>query len=301
MTDQENFDVVIVGGSYAGLSAAMALGRAMRNVLIIDSGKPCNIQTPHAHNFVTHDGETPYAITLAAKNQVLAYPTIEFLHDTAISVTGINNHFEITTETNKIFSAKKILFATGIKDCMPDIPGFSEAWGISVIHCPYCHGYEFRGQNTGILANGEMVFEFCKLINHWTKKLTIFTNGPATFNQEIHNKLTDLNITIVENEVKRIEHDEGNIKNLIFADQSSCELDALYARIPFEQHSKIPEIMGCTITEAGYIQIDEFQKTSVPGIFAAGDNTTMFRALTMALSAGSKAGAIINHELISES
>ena len=169
MTDNKNFDVIIIGGSYAGLSSAMALGRSLRNVLIIDNGKPCNIQTPHSHNFLTQDGKTPKDISASAKKEVEKYETIKFYKGIAISGVKIENGFEITTATNDKFTAKKLIFATGIKDTMPNIKGFSECWGISIIHCPYCHGYEHRYQNTGIIANGQKAFHLASMVNNLTK------------------------------------------------------------------------------------------------------------------------------------
>ncbi|MEL6971969.1 MAG: NAD(P)/FAD-dependent oxidoreductase, partial [Bacteroidota bacterium] len=161
MKSNNGFDVIIVGGSYSGLSAAMALGRSLRNILIIDSGLPCNRQTPHSHNFITQDGEQPAAIAEKAKAQVLNYDTIRFLHGKAISGKKTENGFTITTQKEETFTAKKLVFATGVKDIMPDIGGFSACWGISVIHCPYCHGYEVKNEKTGILANGDNELQKC--------------------------------------------------------------------------------------------------------------------------------------------
>ncbi|WAC14525.1 NAD(P)/FAD-dependent oxidoreductase [Dyadobacter pollutisoli] len=300
MTEYKNFDVVIIGGSYAGLSAAMTLGRAMQNVLIIDSGKPCNRQTPHAHNLITHDGRSPGEISAEARKQVMAYPTVIWLDDLATSVTGTDNHFIVTTAQERQFAAKKLLFATGVKDLMPPIPGLAESWGISVVHCPYCHGYEYRGQETGILINGDMALDFGKFIRNWTNHLTIFTNGPATFDSAVRGKILSLDISINEKKLREIQHDNGYLKAIVFEDQSQQELTALYARPPFEQHCPIPQNLGCNISEQGYIQVDEAQKTNVAGIYAAGDNTSMFRGLSMAMAAGTMAGARMNHELINE-
>src|SRR5690606_24367400 len=149
MTDIKDFEVIIIGGSYAGLSAAMALGRALRHVLIIDGGQPCNKQTPHSHNFITQDGKTPKEISSLAKQQVEEYETIKFYKGLAANATKTDKGFKITTDTNDTFTAKKLIFATGLKDIMPGIIGFAECWGISVNHCPYCHGYEYRNKNTG--------------------------------------------------------------------------------------------------------------------------------------------------------
>src|SRR5687767_8830866 len=160
MTDKKNFDVIIIGGSYAGLSAAMALGRALRNVLIIDSGKPCNRQTPHSHNFITQDGNSPKQIASVAKEQVAKYNTVEFLDGLATTATKTEKGFEVSTQSGQQFFTKKIILATGLKDNMPAIPGFAECWGITVIHCPYCHGYEVRNVKTGVLGNGDFGVEY---------------------------------------------------------------------------------------------------------------------------------------------
>src|SRR5690606_15758541 len=135
--------------------AAMALGRSLRNVLIIDSGLPCNRQTPHSHNFITQDGETPAAIVAKAREQVSAYKTVRFVDGLASSARKTNDGFVVTTQAGEEYESRKLLLATGIKDMMPPIKGFAECWGITVVHCPYCHGYELRGGRTAILAKGD--------------------------------------------------------------------------------------------------------------------------------------------------
>jgi thioredoxin reductase len=299
MKTNSKYDVIIIGGSYAGLSAAMALGRAMRHVLIIDNGKPCNRQTPHSHNFLTQDGNTPASIAKIGRAQVLQYPTIEFTEGEVTRVEGENGQFVVYNSEGKAIAARKILFTTGIKDIMPEIKGFADCWGISVIHCPYCHGYEYRHEQTGILANGDQAFEFARLINNWTKKLTVFTNGTSTINESQREQLLQLNISVIETAVQEIRHTDGFLQELLFGDGSSSKMTALYAKIPFEQHSDIPAKLGCQMTDTGYIQTDDFQKTSIPGIYAAGDNSTMVRSISVTVGTGTKAGAFINHGLIS--
>ncbi|GAB3937701.1 NAD(P)/FAD-dependent oxidoreductase [Mucilaginibacter myungsuensis] len=294
----EQYDVIIIGGSYAGLSAAMALGRSLQKVLIIDGGQPCNRQTPASHNFITHDGETPAAIAQKAKEEVLAYPTVQWLDGFVQQVSGSNLNFMVTTDI-ETFSAKKILFATGVKDLMPDIAGFAECWGISAIHCPYCHGYEYRDAPTGILINGDMSFDFGKFIQHWTKSLTIFTNGPHGMTGEIYQQITARGIKVIETELTKISHQDGYINAVHLANGDKIKLEALYARLPFDG-SKLPQQIGCTITDDGYLAVDEFKATNIPGVFAAGDNTTRMRSVAYAVGAGSVAGAMINHQLIQE-
>lgn len=300
MTDNKNFDVIIVGGSYAGLSAAMALGRALRNVLIIDSGLPCNRQTPHSHNFITQDGEKPSVIAEKAKKEVLKYDTVRFLTDLAVSGTKTDKGFEISTQSGKLFSAKKLVFATGVKDEMLKIEGFSGCWGITVIHCPYCHGYEVRGQKTGILANGFVAFHLARLIRNWTKDLTVFTNGKSELTQEQTDEIKRHNISIIEKEIRSLKHKNGVVEEIIFSDNSTFELTAIYSRPPFEQHCKIPELLGCELTEQGFIKVDGFQKTTVDNIFACGDSTSPIRAVSYAVATGTNTGASLNNAMTEE-
>ncbi len=300
MTGSKNFEVIIIGGSYAGLSAAMALGRSLRNVLIIDSGKPCNRQTPHSHNFLTQDGIKPNLISEKAKEQVLKYETVKFLNDFAISGKKTEGGFTIATKAGETFLTKKLIFATGIKDIMPNIKGFSACWGISVIHCPYCHGYEYSNDKTGVFTNGDIAFEMGKLIHNWTKDLTIFTNGKSTLKEEQASKLKKQNIKIIEKEINYFDHKNGQIERIIFEDGTSESIKALYARPEFEQHCEIPKELGCELTELNYLTTDPFQKTTVPGIFACGDSTTMIRSVSYAVAAGGVAGTMANRELIEE-
>lgn len=294
MTDNKNFDVIIIGGSYAGLSSAMALGRSLRSVLIIDSGLPCNRQTPHSHNFLTQDGKTPKEISTLAKGQVEKYETVRFHKGLATSGIKSGNGFEITTDTQDKFTSKKLIFATGLKDLMPDIKGFAACWGISIIHCPYCHGFEYRNQNTGIIANGEKAFHLASLVNNLTKKVTILTNGKADFNLEQIEKLNRHDIKIIETDISEIEHENGQLRHVIFDDGSKLNFNAVYAAIPFAQHSDIPLSLGCEITEQGYIKVDSLQKTTVEAIFACGDNSGMMRSIANAVYSGNLTGAMVN-------
>ena len=300
MTNTNYFEVIIIGGSYSGLSAALSLGRSLRKVLIIDSGKPCNEQTPHSHNFLTNDGETPRSIAVKAKEEVSKYETVHFHSGLAVRGEKTDSGFEITTESGEVFTAKKLVFATGVRDIMPEIEGISECWGISVIHCPYCHGYEVRGEKTGLLANGEMAYEFSKMVYHLAKDLTIFTNGKSTMSDEQTEQLKNKGIQIIEREIVSLTHTQGQIEAVVFKDGTSVNLKALYAKLPFEQHADIPGKMGCDFSPSGHIQVDVLQKTSIPGVFACGDNTTQMRSVSNAVAAGTFAGAMVNKELIDE-
>ena len=294
MTDIQDFEVIIIGGSYAGLSAAMALGRSLRNILIIDGGLACNKQTPHSHNFITQDGKTPQEIASVAKQQVEKYETVKFYNGFATSGIKTPNRFEVTTDTKDKFTAKKLILATGLKDTMPNIKGFAACWGISVIHCPYCHGYEYRNQNTAIIANGAKAFHLASLVNNLTNTFTILTNGKADFDTEQTDTLKKNKIKIIETKIIGLEHNKGHIQNVVFNDDSKISFDVAYAAIPFTQHSDIPEKLGCELTEQGYIKVDAFQKTTVDDVFACGDNSVMMRSIANAVYSGNLTGAMVN-------
>lgn len=300
MIENKIYDVIIIGGSYAGLSAAMSLGRSLREVLIIDGGLPCNRQTPHSHNFITHDGEKPAVIAYKAKKQVLKYDTITFYNDFAIKGKKTPIGFEIATQSGNSYKAKKLIFATGIKDIMPDIKGFAECWGTTVIHCPYCHGYEFRNKKTGIMANGERAFHLASLVNNLTEEITIFTSGEKEFSSDQNEKLLEHSIEVVENSIMEIMHVNGHLKSVILDNGDEFKFDAIYAAIPFIQHSEVPGKLGCELTEHGHIKVDMFQKTTIEGVFACGDNSAMMRSVAYAVSTGNIAGAMVNKELVDE-
>jgi thioredoxin reductase len=297
---KNSFDVIIIGGSYAGLSAAMSLGRSLRKVLIIDSGLPCNRQTPHSHNFITQDGETPAAIAAKALEQVLKYDTVSLIKDTVINAAEVKRIFEIKTLNGSRYTSKKLLIAAGIRDILPSIPGLKECWGISVIHCPYCHGYEFKGRKNGILINHEMIFHLVPMIKNLTAEVTVLTNGEIELSEEQTGLLAKSNVKLINQPIHNIIHENGSLTHIVFADGTVAALDALYVKAPFEQHTEAAAQLGCDFTEHGHVSVDNMQKTSVPGVFACGDCSSMMRSVATAVYTGNVAGAMINKELCEE-
>ncbi|TBX70135.1 NAD(P)/FAD-dependent oxidoreductase [Flavobacterium silvisoli] len=300
MNTTKLMDTIVIGGSYSGLAAAMALGRALKQVIVIDSGKPCNAQTSFSHNFLTQDGKKPSEIAALGRQQVLQYPTVKLVNGLAIQGKKTKKGFEITLETGETFEALQLIFATGIKDNMPNIEGFADCWGISAIHCPYCHGYEVRHTKTGILGNGEFGFEWAKMIANWTSDLTLYTNGKSTLTDEQQAKLKAHHIGIVETEILKLNHVKGHMEQIVFTDGTQAPLTALYAPRPFVQHCPIPESLGCELTEDGYIKVNAAQETSVVGVYASGDNTTRMRTVANAVATGTAAGMSASKKLILE-
>ncbi len=297
----EQFEVIIVGGSYSGLAAAMGLGRALRKVLVIDSNKPANRYTPYSHNFLTHDGDKPSEIAAIAASQVDKYPTVKRIQGEVVSGSMSNGNFQVVLADGRSFHAKKLVFATGIIDVFPDISGFADCWGKSVLHCPYCHGYEVRGAKTGILGNGDYAFEFSSLISNWTSDLTIYTNGTSSLTAEQTTRLRSHNIRIIENQILELKHSNGNLEEIFFLGGHPEKIEVIYTRPEFKQHCDLPTLLGCETTPEGYIKIDATQRTTVPGIYACGDNVTRIRTVANAIAMGTTTAITLNKDIINES
>jgi len=300
MKNNNIYDVIIIGGSYSGLSAGLVLGRALRQVLIIDSGKPCNMQTPHSHNFITQDGKTPKEISTTARQQIEIYKTVHFYNGLATSGTKTDHGFEIKTASGDRFTGKKLIFATGLKDIMPDIEGFSECWGKTVIHCAFCLGYESKNKKAGVIGNGDYGFKISKLAKNWTKDVTLFTNGKSLLTEDQSKKLTKHHIDIIETEVDRFEHTNGYLDAIVLKDGSKIPLKAIYTKATYVQHCDIPKQLGCEFTELELIKVDDFQKTTVLGVWACGDNASTMRSVSNAVAKGTLSAVMATEELIDE-
>lgn len=298
--NETEYEVIIIGGSYSGLSAAMALGRSLRKTLVIDNGKPCNEQTPHSHNFLTQDGKSPKEIAENARKQVSEYETVHFHQGKAVDAKKSETGFEVTTEKGEKFYSKKLIIATGITDEIPNIKGFKESWGISLIHCPYCHGYEYKGKKTAIIANGDKAVHISSLVKNLTEDVTLITREKANLTDEQKEKLNRNNIQIIETEITELKHNNGIAESIIFSDGTEIKFEAVYGAFPFHQHSEIPKNLGCEFTEFGHIKTDQFQKTNIPGLFVCGDNSSMMRSVSNAVMTGNVAGAMVNMELVTD-
>lgn len=295
-----NYEVIIIGGSFAGLSAAMSLGRSLRKTLILDCETACNLQTPRSHNFLTRDGQSPQEIIAIAREQLLPYSTVDLAFKKAVNAEINDNGFTIRIEDGTTFLSKKLILATGLKDILPPVQGFSNCWGISVLHCPYCHGYEVKGQLTGIFGKGKAGFGFAKVLHNWTGQLILFTDGDAELDEEQRSMLDEKKIRVDERQIASLEHEDGQLKNIVFYDGEKLEINVLYYSPSFVQQSDIAAKLGCDINEHGLIQVDLFQKTNIPGVYAAGDNSTTGRSIAMAIANGSVAGMLLNKEMIEE-
>lgn len=230
----------------------------------------------------------------------MKYPSVFLKSDLAVEGWKSNGLFFIKTQSQELVSGRKLVFATGVRDLLPELPGMEECWGNTIIHCPYCHGYEYRGQKTAIFGSGDRAFHLAGLIANLTDDLTLLSNGNSDFSKEQLSKLQNKGIAVLNQSVAEFIHQDGKINSILFKDGSSKSFQAVYAVIPFEQHCSIPEKMGCELNEWGFIKVDQTYKTSLEGVFACGDATSGIRSVANAISAGNITGAMINKILVDE-
>lgn len=297
-TNEQAYDAIIIGGSFSGLSAAMAMARARLRVLVIDANEPCNARVPHAHNLLTHDGEPPAVIRAKARADVAKYPTLHRYDDRAEHVSGRDGAFVVRTADGRVCNGRKLLLALGVRDELPGIAGFMECWGISAAACPFCHGYEVADKPWAVLGNGAEVVEYARLLRQWSPHLTVLTNGPATLTAEQHDVLASMSVAVNETPITRLEHVNGAVTAVVLNDGNTIPCTALFARLATTVPSAFFQELGCAFTPSGLIEVDPMQRTTVPGVFASGDCASPMRALSAAMASGTMAGAAMVHDLI---
>lgn len=297
-TNEQAYDAIIIGGSFSGLSAAMAMARARSRVLVIDANEPCNAQVPHAHNLLTHDGEPPQRIREKARADVAEYPTVHWHDGRAEEVSGSDGAFVVRTADGREHHSRKLLLALGVRDGMPDIPGFAACWGISAAACPFCHGYEVADTPLTVLGDGADVVDYVRLLRQWSRDLTVLTNGPSSLTVEQRDTLVSLSVAVKETAIAEVAHNAGVIDHVVLADGSHIPCTTLFARLATTVPSAFFDKLGCAFTKAGLLEVDPMQRTTVAGVFASGDCASPMRALSAAMASGTMAGAAIVHELI---
>lgn len=291
-------DVAIIGGGPAGLSAALVLGRARKSVIVIDEERPRNRVTQESHGFLTRDGIKPGEFRQIAREQISVYPSVHFENDSAVAITGVDGAFMITTAKGSAFGAKKLLFAVGMKDLPLDIEGLTDVYGKSAFVCPYCDGWEMRDRKLVIISKGDHALHFAKIIAGWTSQYTICTDGPDEMTAEQREELQQHDVPIFDSKIQRIEAANGSVQQVVLEDGSILSCEGIFFVPKLAIGSDLPQTMGCAMTEAGAVIVDDFGKTNVPGIYSAGDAASQKYQVVAAASMGSMAAVSINSELL---
>ena len=294
------WDVVIIGGGPAGLSAALTLGRARRRVLLCDAGPRRNAAAAAVHNFVTRDGTPPDEFRAHAHAQLAHYPSVGTRHRPVHAIDGTADAFVVQVGDDQEH-ARRILVCTGMVDERIPVSGFDALWGTSIFQCPYCHGYEVRDQRWGVLVHDETMLEhlvpFAAMLQAWTADVHVFATDAVTIPGAVRTRLESADIRVATSPVASLVESDGRLAAIALASEQHVPLDVLFAHPP-QRHVELVRRLELALDAAGFIQVDpNTQSTSRPGVYAAGDATTRIQSAIVSAAAGSKAGAALNLDL----
>lgn len=295
-------DAIVIGGSYAGLSAAIHIARARRSVCVIDAGEPRNRFAAASHGFFGQDGSHPRVMIATARAQLEAYPSVTFIQGEAVNARAVDGGFAVTLAAGETIEAAKLVLAFGISDVLPDLPGLAELWGKSVLHCPYCHGFEYAGQRLGVLQVAPMSAHQAMLIADWGPT-TLFLNGGDMPDQATRAKLVERGVVIEPGPIAALEGKGDTLASVRLSDGSAVDLDALYLAPRSRLNSPIAEQLGCALDDGPFgsvIRTDAAKLTTVPGVYAAGDAARAPHNATWAAADGVTAGVSLHQSLVFE-
>lgn len=294
-------DVIIIGGSFAGLAAALQLGRARRKVTVLDTGLPRNRFAGHSHGLLGHDHKPPLDILAEARQQLARYPTIRLVRARADSISGANDDFSVRTDGGESLGARRVVLSYGVADQMPDVPGFAECWGRSIVPCPYCDGFEVAGQHWGLVWSSPQSHQSAKLFHDWTDKLTVFTDG-HDIAPDIQADLARRKIAVVDGRISEIAHHNGLIGRVNLDTHRNIEVDILFANPRNKPSASLHESLDLATVDTPVgiaLKVDERRQTSMPGIYAAGDLATPFLpSVTQASWQGAMAGIFAQQSMV---
>lgn len=295
-----SYDVAIIGGSFAGLSAAMQLARARRRVLLIDAGEPRNRFSEAAHGFLGQDGVAPARIMREGLRQLSRYPTVDFHAGLALRAQGEVDAFAIDLDDGSTHAARRLVLALGVTDTLPEVPGLVERWGRTVLHCPFCHGYEVADRPLGVLATGPMAAHQALLIPDWGPT-TLFTQGLLSLDDETRGQLGRRGAVVEETPVVELLGQAPQLDAVRLADGRVLPMAALFTAPRTAPSGDLARELGCHLTDGmtgPYIATDERRATSRTGVFAAGDAVLPMHNATLASASGVMAGVGAYQSLI---
>ncbi len=293
------WDVVIVGGGPAGLSAALILGRCGRRVLVCDRGTPRSWASKAMHGFLTRDGISPADFAALARAELAAYPTVT-CRRAEVTQGGPGGAAVRMEVAGEVLHARKLPIATGVEDHLPAIEGVAELFGTSVFQCPYCDGWEFRGQRLGVYGKGNRGMEMARALTAWTGDIVLCTDGPSRFSTEQRQHLESNGVRLVEQKVRRLDAEEGRLSAIVFADGSRIGRDALFFDTPSSGQSDLTEQLGCRFNRVGGVLCGKYEATSVPGVYVAGNIIRDVQLSIVAAAEGASAAFGINRALTRE-
>lgn len=294
-------DVIIIGGSFAGLAAALQLGRSRRTATVLDTGLQRNRFAGHSHGLLGHDHKPPMEILAEARRQLERYPTIRLLNARADAVSGAIDEFSVRTDTGDRLDARRVILSYGVVDRMPDVPGFAEGWGTSIVPCPYCDGFEVADRHWGLIWSGPSSRNHVRLYRDWTDRLTVFPDGHDV-TADVRADLAGRNVPVIDGRIVGIVPHEGHAATIHLDTGSSVSVDIVFAHPRTAPSASLHDALGLDTvpTPSGIVlKVDERRETSTPGIYAAGDlaNPAM-PSVTLASAHGAMAGIFAQQSML---
>ena len=297
--DMTRYDVAIIGGGAAGLSAALVLSRARRKVLVVDAGAPRNAPASHMHGYLSRDGLPPGELLTLGRGEVKGYGG-EIVAGTVTNVVPDGRGgFTVVLADGQRISARRLLLTTGLRDELPEIPGLRERWARDVLHCPYCHGHEVRDQRLGVLGGTASAVRYAHIVRQWSDDLVYFT-PPDTLTPAERTQLVARGIEIVEGTIEQVVIDDDGLRGVEMEDGSVVPRDALFVPPRFVPNNRLLAGLGCDVDADGWVTVDNTGRTSAPGVWAAGNLVDPRAQVITAAGAGSAAAIALNADLVEE-
>jgi thioredoxin reductase len=297
------FDAVVIGGSFAGLAGALNIARTRRRVLVVDAGLPRNRFASHSHGVLAQDGRPGAEILAEARRQLAGYPSATVREGRVGAVSARDGEpFEVELEGGEVVSARRLLLATGMIDVLPEIPGVAERWGKTVLHCPYCHGYEVGGGPLGVVSSHPMAVHHAVLISDWGE-VTLFTSGAVELDGEARATLARRGVTVEETPVVGMAGSAPALDGIELADGRVVPVRAAFVGAPLTQASSLAADLGCAFDDSPtgpIVRTDLWKLTTVPGVYAAGDAAAFPSNISMAIADGVRAGIGLHQSLVAE-
>ena len=292
------YDVVVVGAGPAGLSAALVLGRCLRQVLVCDSGQPRNARSSSLNGYLTRDGIAPLDFLRIGCNELAKYQ-VEQRTVAVRDVRPVNNTFTVTLENGEEIATSSVLLATGVRDHVPDIPGLADCYGTTVHHCPYCDGWEVRGRRLAALGERSSPAGLALSLLTWSDRVMVCTNGSASARPTSmqRRQLASHGIQIQHSRIAHFDHQDGHLRSIVFDDGTVTPCDAVFFTAPQSQQCELARQLGCEFTDRGTVKTDHLGRSCVPGIYVVGDASRDVQFAIVAASEGAKAGVAINKAL----
>jgi len=293
------WDVVVIGGGPAGLSAAMVLSRSRRSVLVLDEGRQRNRRSQGLHNFLTRDGILPLDFLALAHEELSRYP-VSFVKSRAVKATKDYKRFVITDDSGKDHVAKRILLATGVTDNIPSIPGMEELWGCAVFHCPFCDGFECKETHVGLYSHRHNGFGMAIALSHLSKKVSLFTDGAFYLKPAQKEQLSKKGIEVYTRKIARLIHTSETLQGVELTDGRKISCTSMFTNHGLQVNRTLLDQLGCRSTKKGAAITNRRQQTNIPGVYVAGDASIDMHFVVVASAEGVKAAVAIHNDLIQE-